>query len=466
MLSRLRHIGKILLVALLVMSCTSCARWREAKGVVAEAERLLGEGEIMQDTAVLTEVINTLDNPVGRVIAKDELAEAYYLMGRNMDDYYHDFAAAADYYIEADRLQTTDLVLRGRINSCMGFICKQDSCFEEALEFYLRASCAFKEAGDEWYYAHNLLNVAECHISLHKYYKADSLLTIAETFDIDSAYYARMVETRGLYFFERQEYDSALTYLLSIENYPRPIEAKCYSYQMIMQVYNLLNELGTAIEYARYIIKNSNNPNYRSNAYYHLINYAKFNDDLELISLCSCAREDEDRILRQSAELHAQATIKLRTYLDETNYTNIIILIIASLLGLLGIGIWFTYKRHCCILRKYAKDKQDRRNMLTRRIYDHSVYFASNKIWQDYKKLRELANSHFDNMFYRLEDMCDLSEREIKICLMVVLEYSNKQMAEILFVQPNTISKAKNKIAKQLNTSSSELRTSLIDFLA
>ena len=37
MLSRLRHIGKMLLVALLVMSCTSCARWREAKGVVAEA---------------------------------------------------------------------------------------------------------------------------------------------------------------------------------------------------------------------------------------------------------------------------------------------------------------------------------------------------------------------------------------------------------------------------------------------
>lgn len=466
MLSRLRHIGKMLLVALLVMSCTSCARWRDAKAVVSEADSLLVHHKIVtRDTAALNFVINILDGPLGHIFARDELAKAYYFMGRNFY-YANDFATAVEYYILCDRMNPSDPMYKGRINSCMGFICKQDSCFTEALEFYLRASCAFKESGSEWYYAHNLLNVAECHISLHKYYKADSLLTIAETFDIDSAYYARMVETRGLYFFERQEYDSALTYLLSIENHPRPIEAKCYSYQMIMQVYNLLNELGTAIEYARYIIKNSNNPNYRSNAYYHLINYAKFNDDLELISLCSCAREDEDRILRQSAELHAQATIKLRTYLDETNYTNIIILIIASLLGLLGIGIWFTYKRHCCILRKYAKDKQDRRNMLTRRIYDHSVYFASNKIWQDYKKLRELANSHFDNMFYRLEDMCDLSEREIKICLMVVLEYSNKQMAEILFVQPNTISKAKNKIAKQLNTSSSELRTSLIDFLA
>ena len=49
---------------------------------------------------------------------------------------------------------------------------------------------------------------------------------------------------------------------------------------------------------------------------------------------------------------------------------------------------------------------------------------------------------------------------------MVLLEYTNKQMAEILFVQPNTISKAKNKIAKQLNTSSAQLRASLIDILA
>ena len=113
MSSRCKHIFHFEIVVMMMMSVTSCARWCEAKMVIAEAERLLAKGEIMQDTAVLTEVINTLDNPVGRVIAKDELAEAYYLMGRNMDDYCHDFATAADYYIEADRLQTTDLVLRG-----------------------------------------------------------------------------------------------------------------------------------------------------------------------------------------------------------------------------------------------------------------------------------------------------------------------------------------------------------------
>ena len=158
--------------------------------------------------------------------------------------------------------------------------------------------------------------------------------------------------------------------------------------------------------------------------------------------------------------------MKLTAYLDTTNYTSLIISIIVSLFVVLGIGIWFIYKHHCSVLQKRAKEKQDRRDLLARRIYDHSIYFTSNKIWNDYKKLRELGNNHFSNMFYRLEDTYHLSEQEVKICLMVLLEYTNKQMAEILFVQPNTISKAKSKIAKQLNTSSAELRASLIDILA
>ena len=466
MLLRWRHIGKMLLITLLVMSCTSCARWREAKGVVAEADSLLVKGVIIKDTAALSGGICTLENLMGRVFAKEELTKMYYLMGRNLDDYYHNFSDAADFYIKADRMKTKDRVLRGRINSCMGFICKQDSSFAEALEFYLRANEAFEKSGDKKRIANGLVSIAEQYVNLKDYAKADSVLNIAARYDIDSAYYARMVDVRALALFNQQLYDSALVYLLSIEDYPRNLEAKCYSYQITMQIYNLLNELGTAMEYAGYIITNSNNPNYRSNAYYHLINYAKVNDNLEQMSLFSGAREDEDRILRHSAELHAQATIKLKAYLETTNYTKLIVLIIASLFGALGIGIGLVYKRHRCVLQKHAKEKQDRRDLLARRIYDHSIYFTSNKIWKDYKKLRELGNNHFGNMFYRLEDTYHLSEQEIKICLMILLEYTNKQMAEILFVQPNTISKAKNKIAKQLNTSSAQLRASLIDILA
>lgn len=177
-------------------------------------------------------------------------------------------------------------------------------------------------------------------------------------------------------------------------------------------------------------------------------------------------REDEDRKLQHVSESYAQASDKLNRYLENPYpHRGLYTIIVCSVLVLILLS-WIIYvliKRHRCVLVKRDKENQDRRDLFARRIYDHSVYFTS---WQDYKKLRELANSHFNNMCYQLEDTYHLSEQEIKICLMVLLEYTNKQMAEILLVQPNTISKAKNKIAKQLNTSSAELRTSLLDILA
>ena len=57
MLLRLRHIGKMLLVALLVINCSSCERWCGVKAVVAETDRLLGEGVIIRDTVALAEVM-------------------------------------------------------------------------------------------------------------------------------------------------------------------------------------------------------------------------------------------------------------------------------------------------------------------------------------------------------------------------------------------------------------------------
>ena len=463
--SRMIHIGRMLLVALLVMSCTSCTRWREAKGVIAEADSLLVHKIVTRDTAALLSAINTLDVPLGHVFARQDLAKAYYFMGRNFY-YLNDFSTAADYYILCDRMNPSDPIYKGRINSCMGYLCKQDSCFAEALEFYQRSSCAFKESGSEWYYAHNLVNVSELYVNLREYTKADSILHLAAKYEIDSAYYADMVDIKAMALYNQQLYDSALVLLLSIKDYPRNIEARCCSYWLISRCYNRIKKIVEAVPYADYIVTNSCNAVYRSNAYYILTLFARTNNNADLLVKFSNNREDEDRRQRHFSESYAQASDKLNRYLENPYpHRGLYIIIVCSVLVLILLS-WIIYvliKRHRCVLVKRDKENQDRRDLFARRIYDHSVYFTS---WQDYKKLRELANSHFNNMCYQLEDTYHLSEQEIKICLMVLLEYTNKQMAEILLVQPNTISKAKNKIAKQLNTSSAELRTSLLDILA
>ena len=468
--SRLNHICSILLVAFLVISNTSCTPWREAKGVIAEADRLLVEGVIMRDTAALGGVIRTLDHPVVRWVVKEELAEAYYLMGRNLDDYYHNFAEAAEYYIAADRLKTNDLVLRGRINSCMGFLCKQDSCFAEALIFYERSSLAFKESENSWYYAHNLLNIAEQYVNMAEYHKADSILHIASGAKIDSAYYARMVDVRALALYNQQKYDSTLVYLLSIRDYPRPMDAKCYSYMKIMQTYVHLNEYEMAAQYAHFLISHTNNPNYRTNAYYCLIKHAEINRDTDKLARCSYLRKDEDCHSQDKTKLYAKASNKLKSYLDNPNPHRKLYFIIAVsivLLTIIGVIAYWIYRRHQHTLKVHDEEKQKRCKLLERRVFDNSIHFlASSKIWDNTGKLKALANNHFNNIFYRLEEIEHLTDHDRIICLMILLEFSNKEMASVLHVQPNTISKSKKKIAKDIGIASAEIRAFLISFLA
>ena len=456
MLLRWRHICKMLLVALLVMSYTSCARWREAKGVIAEADSLLVHKIVTRDTAALNFAINTLDGPLGYVFTKQDLAKAYYFMGRNFY-YLNDFSTAADYYILCDRMNPSDPMYKGRINSCMGYLCKQDSCFEEALEFYLRASCAFKESGSEWYYAHNLLNVAEQYVNLGEYNNADSVLLLASNYDVDSAYYARMVDVHALSLYNQQLYDSSLVHLLSIKDYPRNIEARCYSYLMIAKCYNKLLEIYKAKKYAEYVITHSCNSSFRSNAYYILIQSAEIEGNINQLAEYSKCREDEDRILRHVSESYAQASAKLREYINNPIYIHFkeILIVLFFIIVLAVWAIWYSRKRINIkialqkklmeqeiaqwkdgILQKMNEEKTiseiEKRKMILNVVMDYADEFAIDKpIWDNDTKLFRLADSCFGFIIYRLKHNYHLRNCELKICLMVLLDFPNKEIARM-----------------------------------
>ena len=188
--------------------------------MVALADSLdQAEHVIYDDTAALGRSIRSLDNSFGRVLMSNTLGKAYYYMGRNLEDCYMQIANAAKCYIEADRLQIDDPIYHGRINSCMGYICAQNNNDSLALIFYERATEDFKESGNEWRYAQSLLNIAKCQIFLHSFIEADSMLHIAQSYQLDSSYQARHSEIHGLYFYAQQQYDSALVYFKKGLNY-------------------------------------------------------------------------------------------------------------------------------------------------------------------------------------------------------------------------------------------------------
>ena len=138
------------LVCSVTCGLSSC-QWHEAEEVIAVADSLdQAEHVIYDDTAALGRTIRSLDNPFGRVLMSNTLGKAYYYMGRNLEDYHQQVAGAARCYIEADRLQIDDPIYRGRVNSCMGYICAQNNNDSLALIFYERASYNFEGSSNEW----------------------------------------------------------------------------------------------------------------------------------------------------------------------------------------------------------------------------------------------------------------------------------------------------------------------------
>ena len=469
----------ILCVLGLMCFFTSC-HWHEAKEVIAVADSLdQTEYVIYDDTTALGRTIRSLDNPLGRLVMSNTLGKAYYYMGRNLEDSYQQIAAAAECYIEADRLQIDDPIYRGRVNSCMGYICAQNNNDSLALIFYEQASEDFRGSYDEWYYAQNLLNVVLRTISLHQFNKVDGLLQIAQAYQLDSAYRARYYETIGLSFYEKQEYDSALVYFNHGLNYWRSEEDKCFSYLKIMQSYYFgAKDINNAISFAKLIVEHSTNPNYLSNAYYCLMQDAKEKDDTQLLSIYSHARTDALKLLRDNTNKYAEVIPKLSEYLCNPfplRWIRITLFSFVALCIVLILSI-FAYRKYA-ITRMQVSDEQivslstrvqEHQEKLERQSKLHYYDKHLDKIrrkypkplnrWNEYAELKKDIQPYLHNWFMCLEEL-NLTNREKVFCVISFIypQMATEDLANYLCITKEALHVRKNRIAKKLGITSVEL---------
>ena len=465
---------------LYVMMCafTSCG-WHEAKEVIAVADSLdQTEHVIYDDTAALGRTIRSLDNPFGRVLMSNTLGKAYYYMGRNLS-FSDRIAEAAECYIEADRLQIDDPIYRGRINSNMAYICAQNNNDSLALIFYERASENFKESSNDWYYAQSLLNMICHHILLHQFIQTDSLLQIAQSYPLDSAYQARYYETKGLYFYEMQQYDSALVHFNRGLEYWQSETEKCFSYLKIMQSYYFrAKDINEAIPYAKLIVEHSVNPNYLSNAYYCLMQDAKEKDNTQLLSKYSHARTDALKLLRDNTNTYAEATPKLMEYVQNPfplRWIRITLFSFVALCIVLILSI-FAYRKYA-ITRMQVSDEQivslstrvqEHQEKLERQSKLHYYDKHLDKIrrkypkplnrWNEYTELKKDIQPYLHNWFMCLEEL-NLTNREKVFCVVSFIypQMATEDLANYLCITKEALPVRKNRIAKKLGITSVEL---------
>ena len=448
--------------------------WHEVKKVIATADSLdQTKHVIYDDTAALGRVIRSLDNPFGRLFQRNTLGKAYYFMGRNLEDNYQQVAEAAKCYIEADRLQIDDPIYRGRVNSCMGYISAKNNNDSLALIFYERASEDFKESGNKWRYAQMLLTIAYHHINLHQFLIADSLLQIAKSHQLDSSYQARYYETCGLYYYEQQQYDSALIYLNRGLNYWQSEEDKCFSYLKLVQIYLRLNATDLALPYAKLIIDYSKNPNYIANAYYCLLLDAKENNDVNLLSRYTHARTDALKLLRDNTKTNAEVIPKLLEYLTNPHpwrWVWISFPIIIILCIFFAIGIWIYRKRtrsaneQIDVLSIHLRTREE--NILHQQsLLDFEKglteimdkYHSPRNQWRHYSTLKKDIAPWLRDWTAKL-DTLPLSEQEKIFCTLSLIypNLSDIEIADFMCYAKGSIRVLKNRIFKKIGIHSSE----------
>ena len=464
-----------LFVGMLFASCNYYARWQEAQTTIAIADSLdQNEHMLYDDTAALRQAIHALHTPFGRLFAHNELGRAHYYLGRNFS-LADCITPAAEHYIAADQLHIDNPIYRGRINSCLAHISKQNESDSLALIFFERANEAFKLSGNDWYYAHTLLDVSEFHTYLYHFAKADSVLRIAQSYDIDCYYRARFYETKGLYFYERQTYDSALVYFkrgLDLWEYE---EDRLYTYKKLMQVYFDMDDFVQALPYAQIIVEQSSDPNDLVNAYYCLMQDAKERGDIERLSQYAHARQDANNLLMESVGKYKGALTKLEKHLaNPYPYRWVWIMLSCSvalcLILLIGIAL---YRRHTT-RRLKATDNQ--LQVANTQIIDLSFsalladmrakYPRPRKQWNDYNELKKDLDTQLHDWFSQL-DQLHLSNRENVFCAYMLLypHASLEELANWMHYSPTGISTFKRRIAQKLGISTRELYDFLHDTL-
>ena len=461
---------------------TSCG-WQEAKEVIAVADSLdWAEHVIYDDTAALSKAIRCMDNPFGRVLMSNTLGKAYYYMGRNLEDYHQQVAGAARCYIEADRLQIDAPIYRGRVNSCMGYICAQNNNDSLALVFYERASEDFQESGSDWYYAQMLLTITQHCINLHQYLIADSLLQMAQTYPLDRAYQARHYETRGLYFYEQQQYDSALVYFERGLNYWQSEEEKCFSYLKQVQIYLKLNVLEQALPYAQLIIEHSDNPNYLVNAYYCLMLEANRRNDVQSLNQYSHIRTDVQRLLSEAMVKDAEAIPLLENYLQNPYpwrwvWITIVCFIILCIILIIGIVIYRRFattqikvsNEQIVSMSAQIKKQTDELNEYnTQHFYDKRLDKIRRKYpkplhqWNEYDQLKKDINPYLQSWLIALEKL-NLTQRENVLCVLSFIypQMSIEDLASSMCITKDALMVRKTRMTKKIGITSAQLNSFL-----
>ena len=470
----------------------SCLGWQgcshraldEARQVVAEADSLWHEGKMYGidegDSLSLAQAYETLGKYsafysfVHRTSSLGTYAHACYHYGRLLREK-NDPVAAMQVFIDATHSCTDDLHILGRIYSNMGTLCHLAGEYPLSYEMYERSGDMYLQNGDTLLYYHNLNNMA---FEMAEQGKEEETMALLSEI-ADNCPYKELkrqtYRTKALLYRTMERYEAMLCALDSL------YDSETLSSSDIVlkaQAFWNLGEQDSALYYAREVMQlSSASMQDKYNMLYILMNGDSTLTN-EVITDYSAQRSDiEIYVLIPSHNKLAVAMEILKQDLNRKPDLRWLYAILATLLliGSIG-GIYIRRKRkQHKLLSQRIESKQCeisewQANKINQVEQACAALRASDDLqkdlrWKDYDKMCAIVNGQFYLLANKLKLKGTLNETEIRLCILVLLDFSRAEIAHTLPYALNSIGKLKDHTAKALGTTGKNLRAFLLQMI-
>lgn len=370
----------------------------------------------------------------------DEFALENYQRGRELRAEGKE-VEAMQCFIDAAHSGTTDMRLLGRVYSNMANMCRQAERHELACTLYEQSTGFFNMAHDTLAVAYALNNMAWEKAVMGEKAPALALVDSAVRLFPSEEVLSKVKESQAAACLYAQQYDSAIYFAHQIED-------TVYGYMLLAQAFALVERCDSALFYVSPLVEQTLNPRYLDDIYYILSHCDSTAATSDVIALTD-KRTDVQRELEQFKSEMAQAVLLLQQ--PEQDYKTLWFILIGfvPVIGFMG---WLYLNG-----RSSSKHKVEQSLLHIRQ----SRELKKDLQLSDYPAFCHNVDSQLYGLAGKLRSR-GLTEREVRIAVLVLLEFSYAEIADMLNRAESGIGKDKYIIAKKLGVRAKSLKNELL----
>ena len=456
-------------VVLMALPSCSLRALHEAQAVVQQADSLRHEGQMYSDSAALAESYTTLTK--WQRFYPDDYARCCYHYGRLLREK-DDPVAAMEVFINATHSHTDDLHILGRVYNNMGDIAHRAEDFFLSYDMFKLSADMYRQNGDTLLYYYSLNDMA---IELAVQKEKDSCICIINKIqqdNQDSILSAYCFYSAAEAYIKCEQYDSAIYFAHLSKQFYQPFPSTTLQ---LAQAYSSLSDKDSAVYYAQKVLEESVEPYDINNALYILTN-DDVNKDKAAILESAADRSDTQKIIEVQRGKFSQATQILKLDLQRKPDLRWLVAMLGTVFFIgciVGLYIYRKRKQKALLAQeiahletKYNDIQSGKANQLEQicTTLRASENLQKDLCWKDFDKMCDVANQNFFFIVRKLQQSNNLSEREIRLCVLILIGISSsKQLADLLYYAESGIRNFKNRTAKKLDANSTNLRDKLIN---